>query len=302
MTYDAIIVGGSFAGLAAALYLGRARRKVAVLDTGLPRNRFAAESHGLLTRDGEPPLDILARAREQVLAYPTIEIIEGAAASARGEMDRFAVGLRSGETLDARRLILAFGVSDRLPDVPGLLERWGRSVIHCPYCHGYEFAEQRLGVLASHPMSTHQAMLIAEWGPTTFFLNGRDEPDAATLVELTRRGVAIERAPVARLSGDGTALAEVELSDGRRAPIDALYVASDTAPSSPIAAELGCRLSDTPFGPDRMVAVDGFAQTSVAGVLAAGDITRGGHSVTWAMSDGVMAGTALHRSLVFPDA
>ena len=139
---DAIVVGGSFAGLSAATYLARARRSVIVLDTGLPRNRFAEHSHGLLTQDGSSPAAILSTARAQVAAYPTTSFVDAKAVRAVREPDGFSVGLATGETLRSTVLVLAFGISDELPEIPGLAARWGTSVLHCPYCHGYEFSGQ----------------------------------------------------------------------------------------------------------------------------------------------------------------
>jgi len=297
MDYDVIIVGGSFAGLSAALYLGRALRSVCVLDTGKPRNRFAKHSHGLFSRDGANPMDLLATARAQVAAYPSVTFRDQAALDVAGENGRFAVTLADGAVIAGRRLVLAYGLTDTLPDIPGLRERWGQSVIHCPYCHGYEFAGQRLGVLRTSPLSVHHAMLIPEWGPTTYYLNGAEAPDAEALAELARRNVTIVPEPVLALDGEGEALAEIVLEDGRRLGIDALYVGPDTRPSSDLAARLGCETEETPMG--AVIRTDAMKATSVPGVWAAGDITRGAHSVTWAAGDGVTAGTAAHRSLVF---
>ena len=172
MKHDAIIVGGGFAGLAAATYLARARRRVYVIDSGLPRNRFASASHGFLGRDGSSPLQILATAREQLLAYATVQMADAEVVKARARGDGFSVFSNSGEAIEGRKLVLAFGLHDELPDIPGLRERWGETVLHCPYCHGIEFADRELGVLYSTPTSIHQALLIAEWGPTTLYLDG----------------------------------------------------------------------------------------------------------------------------------
>jgi thioredoxin reductase len=298
MKHDAIIIGGSFAGLAAATYLARGRRDVAVIDAGAPRNRFAAHSHGFLGFDGVPPDEIVKTAKTQLAAYPTISQVMGEVASAERRNGEFAVTLGSGEVLAADKLILAFGINDVLPDICGLAERWGKSVIHCPYCHGYEFAGQRLGVLGMSPNSLHQATLIPEWGPTTFFLNGQPEPDAAALAELERRGVHIERAPVVELRGEGTELSTVQLADGRHCRIDALYIGAPTRLNSSIAEQLGCAVDDGPLG--KIVRTDATKLTTVPDVWAVGDITRGFHNVTFAVADGVMAGTAAHRALVFP--
>jgi thioredoxin reductase len=172
MGYDAIIIGGSFAGLSAAMYIARARRSVCIVDTGLPRNRFAAQSHGFFAQDGSAPGTMLATARSQVAACPTASFVEGKALSAAREPHGFSVKLATGDVLEGAKLVLAFGISDELPAIPGLAERWGTSVLHCPYCHGFEFSGQRLGVLHVSPLSLQQAMLIAEWGPTTLYLNG----------------------------------------------------------------------------------------------------------------------------------
>lgn len=191
MQYDAIIIGGSFAGLSAALYLGRARRSVCVLDTRQPRNRFADASHGQFAQDGSDPQAMLTTMRAQVAAYPTVRLVEAQAVDAVRDAEMFIVTLANGDLVRGATILLAFGITDMLPDLPGLAERWGRSVIHCPYCHGYEFSDRRLGVLNLSPMSAHQATLIPEWGPTTFFLNG-ETIDPETAAELERRGVTID--------------------------------------------------------------------------------------------------------------
>ena len=297
MRHDAIIIGGSFAGLSAAMYIARARRTVSIVDTGAPRNRFAAHSHGFFGQDGSAPGTMLAAARSQVAAYPTATFIEAEAVSAARDSNGFSVRLATGEALESRRLVLAFGISDELPAIPGLAERWGRSVLHCPYCHGYEFSGRRLGVLNVSARSVHQAMLIAEWGPTTLYLNGASQPDDASLAQLRQRGVAIEPAPVRALHGKGAQLSAIELTDGRTSGVDALYLGPPTRLNSTIAQELGCELDEGPFG--HIIRTDEAKMTTVSGVYAAGDITRGAHNVTWASADGVTAGTAVHRSLVF---
>lgn len=297
MRHDAIIVGGSFAGLSAALYVARARRSVCVVDSGLPRNRFAAHSHGLFGHDGGEPGAMLAAARAQVAAYPTTSFVAGRAVRAARREDGFSVELATGEVMESARLLLAFGISDVLPDIPGLAERWGRTVLHCPYCHGYEFSGRRLGVLAVSPMSARQAMMIAEWGPTTLYLNGGPAPDAETLAELRKRGVAVEPAAVSALAGEGDRLSAVELADGRASAVDALYLGPPTRLNSDVAQQLGCELEEGPFGP--IIRTDEQKMTTVPGVYAAGDITRGAHNVTWACADGVTAALALHRSLFF---
>jgi thioredoxin reductase len=295
--HDAIIIGGSFAGLSAATYIARGRRSVCIVDTGSPRNRFAPHSHGFFTHDGSEPGTMLATARSQVDKYSTATFIDAAAASATRESDGFSVRLATGDVLESTKLVLAFGISDQLPAIPGLAERWGRSVLHCPYCHGYEFSGRRLGVLRVSDLSAQQAMLIAEWGPTTFYLNGDPEPDDATLLELRRRGVSVDSTPIRGLQGRNDQLSAIEFTDGRTSPVDALYLGAPTRLNSDIAQQLGCELTEGRFGP--VVRTDDSRMTTVPGVYAAGDIVRDAHTLTWASADGVTAGLAVHRSLVF---
>lgn len=298
MTFDTIIVGGSFAGLSAALYLARARRSVLVLDTGAPRNRFASASHGLFAQDGSDPKAMLEIMRGQVAAYPTVQSRDLKALDAAQNGNGFRVTLENGEAATGARLLLAFGVSDILPELPGLTERWGKTVIHCPYCHGYEFSGKRLGVLNLSPMSAHQATLIPEWGPTTFFLDGGTiEPELAA--KLNERGVTIQPEPVDCLVGEGTSLSAIRLRNGVEQPIEALFIGPRNRLNSDIAERLGCAVEDGPLG--SVVTVDELKETNVVGVYAAGDITRMGHTVTFACADGVMAALAIHRSLVFGD-
>ncbi len=291
--YDVIVIGGSYAGMAAALILGRARRKVAVLDTGLRRNRFAEASHGLLGQDGMAPEAIAGNAKEQLLKYPTVAWIDGAAVSAEKTGESFSVRLEGGDILSSKLLILAMGVRDELPDVPGLAERWGKSVFHCPYCHGYELDRGPLGVLACGEISMHHALLIPEWGPTTLFLNGAFEPGEEQLNQLHERGVKIERERVSEITGK----AGVKLEDGRTIELAGLFVASRTTPSSPLAEELGCEIAESPLG--LYVNTNDMKETSVNGVLACGDLARAAGNVTFAISDGALAGLSAHRSLIF---
>lgn len=296
MNYDTIIVGGSFAGLSAAMYLARARRSVLVLDTGKPRNRFTKESHGFFAQDGSRPLAMLETMRRQVGAYPTVRFLDFMATDAVREGSGFRITLDGGETVAGSTVLLAFGVSDLLPDLEGVAQRWGSTVIHCPYCHGYEFSGQRLGVLNLSKMSGHQATLITEWGPTTFFLDGgKLEHDLR--VELERRSAIIEPRPVARLVGHGIELSGVQLKDGTVTPIDALFIGPAYQFNSDLPKTLGCAVEDGLLGPT--MTVDDMKATTAPGVYAAGDITRGGHTVAFASADGVMAALAIHRSLAF---
>lgn len=297
MQHDAIVIGGSFAGLSAAMQLARARRTVCVIDAGEPRNRFAAASHGFFGQDGMAPLSMIAQARAKLLAYPSVRFVAARATAARAEDDGgFSVTLDSGASVSARKLLLAFGVQDGLPDIAGLRERWGASVLHCPYCHGYEFGGRRLGVLYRVPMSVHQALLISDWGPTTLFMNG-DAIDDEARERLLAKNVLIEPGVVRALEGARNTLEAIRADEGRMVPIDALYVAPRISPGSALGAELGCAFDDGPLGP--VIRTDAAKSTTVPGVYAAGDAALQGHNATLASADGVVAGVSLHQSLVF---
>lgn len=289
--FDAIIVGGSYAGLAAATQLARARRNILVIDGGQRRNRFAEYSHGFLTRDGATAASIVAEAKQQLLAYPTVEWRDATVVSAGGEADGFHMVDDTGASAEGRRVLIAVGVRDELPAIPGLAERWGKHVFHCPYCHGYEI-EGPVGVLATHDNSIHQALMLPDWAPTTFLLNGRKLSDEE-IGKLAARGTAIEPAPIASLV-DG---ANVAMADGRVLQFGGLFTASLLHPSSEIAAWLGCAMEQAPTG--RVIQTDGLKQTTVPGVFAAGDVARHSGNVALAVGDGTFAGAAVHRSLMF---
>ncbi|VWD40554.1 NAD(P)/FAD-dependent oxidoreductase [Burkholderia contaminans] len=296
--HEVIVIGGSFAGLSAAMQLARARRGVLVIDAGRPRNRFAAHAHGFFGQDGKPPAQIVDEAAAQLAAYPTVQRIAGDVRTAERDADgRFLVTLADGSRASADRLILATGIRDELPALPGLAERWGVSVLHCPYCHGYEVSGQQLGVLASHPLSVHQAILIPDWGPTTWFTQGVVDANEEEAALLDARGVRIERSPVVEILGDAPRIEALRLADGQVVPIDALFVGAHTAMASDLAQQLGCAFDDGPLGP--VVRVDAMKQTSVAGVFAAGDASTPMTNATFASASGVMAGVAAHRSLIF---
>lgn len=295
--YDVIVIGGSFAGLSAAMQLARARRRVLVLDSRRPRNRFASHAHGFLGQDGKAPGEIIDEAAAQLSAYPSAHVATGEAHSAERVDDRFIVTQSSGSASSADRLILATGVRDELPALPGLDKRWGISALHCPYCHGYEVADKRLGVLATHSLSIHQAMLVPDWGPTTWFTQGIVEPSTEETALLKARNVQIERAPVVEVLGDATNMTGLRLADGRVIEIDALFLAPRTQMASPLAKQLGCEFDEGPIGP--VIRVDDWKQTSVPGVFAAGDAASAWSNATFASAAGVAAGVAAHRSLIF---
>jgi len=296
MNHEVVIVGGSFGGLSAALQLARARRHILVVDSGQPRNRFAQLSHGFFGQDGKPPSAILATARTQLLSYPTVRFAEALATHAGRTDHEFSVELDGGEIHTASRLILATGVTDDLSALPGLQERWGTSVLHCFYCHGYEVAERRLGVLATSERSLQTAMLLPDWSEhVTLFTNGAMQLTGEQLAALAARRVAVETEAVDALLGTPPALSALRLRDGRAIAMDAVFTTPRIRMTSPLAEQLGCKFDDGPSGP--FIRTETDKQTSVHGIYAAGDAARSGHNASWAAADGVTAGISAHQSL-----
>lgn len=297
---DVLIVGASFTGLTAATQLGRASRATLVLDGGTPRNARSLAAHGLPGFDGVSPQAVLETFRSQLSSYKALTIAQARAMEVSGSINSFEIALDSGKTVHARRIILAMGVRDVLPKLPGIEEMWGRSVLHCPYCHGYEVMGRRLGVLTLNLAGAlhHAKMLRADWSEhVVFFANGRTDIDASDLERLRRHGVEIFEDPVTSLSGSGDALREVVLADGHRVPIDALFTMAPVEQSSPIAQRIGCAMTETGNGPK--VDVDEWTgATSVPGVFAGGDMSRPAHSIAFAVGDGMRAGTKCHQSLL----
>lgn len=297
MKVDFAVIGGSFAGLSAALQLARARRDVLVIDAGQRRNRFVDEagghSHGFLTRDGQSPGAIAAEGRSQLLRYPNVQWLNGLAEDAcRGSDGRFEFRVAS-KVVSARRLILAVGVRDELPPVPGLVERWGCSVFHCPYCHGYELDAGPIGIVAASPMAQHHALMLPDWGKPTLFLNGAYTPTQEDLAALDKRGTCVESTPIDRIEG----AADVVLADGRILSMKGLFTQTRAHLSSPVAQQLGCEIEEGPLG--AFIKVNSAQETSVPGVFACGDAARAAGSVALAVGDGALAGLAAHRSTLF---
>lgn len=292
---DVIIIGGSYAGLSAALALGRAIRQVVVLDSGQPCNRQTPHSHNFLTQDGSTPAAIAAVAREQVLAYPTVQLHQDAAVAAAGENNNFTVTTASGAVVHARKLLFATGIRDIMPVMPGFAECWGISVIHCPYCHGYEYRGQPTGILANGDVAAEMGVLIRNWSDKlTIFTNGPATLTPEQRQRLAARGVSIEEAPVRQLLHQAGYLTHLDLADGRTLPLTALYARLPFEQHCALPGDLGCMYSETDY-----LTVDNFQKTSVPGVYAAGDATSPMRAVAAAVAAGMMAGAMLNRELVF---
>jgi len=294
---DVIIIGGSFAGLAAALQLGRARRKVTVLDTGLPRNRFAGHSHGVLGHDHRPPSSILAEARQQLARYPTIRLVNARAESISGTINNFSLLTGDGESLGARRLILSYGVVDQMPAVPGFAESWGTSIIPCPYCDGFEVADQHWGLIWSGPQSMNQVRLFHDWTDNlTVFADGHDiAPDIRA--DLAGRQVSVVDGRIIEVTRQGGHNATIKLDTGLDVAVDILFAHPRTKPSASLHESLGLATVDTPVG--IAIKTDERRETSVPGIYAAGDLANPGiPSVTTATWQGAMAGIFAQQSML----
>ena len=293
--FDVIIIGGSYAGLSAALALGRARRSVLVLDGRRPRNRFTPHAHNLLLHDGDAPADLAARARQQVAAYPTIQLLEAQAISAETQPDgTFTVATEAHGVFEASRLLLATGLRDELPPVPGFAECWGKSVIHCPFCHGYEVADQPTGIWNNGPEVEHQVKMLLNWSrELTVFTNGPAtfSPEVHSLLEANRIGLV--QTPVTELLHTGGQLTALRLADGRTWPLPVLYARLQWQQASELPAQLGCEITE-----QVLIRTDASYRTTVPGVYAAGDCAVAPPQLALAIAAGNLAGGALSRELI----
>ena len=292
-TYDVVVVGGGAAGLSAALVLGRARRRVVVVDAGSPRNAPAAHMQGFLSRDGMPPGELLAAGRAELATYG----VEVVADTVVGVESGFAVRLRSGTTLQARRLLVTTGVRDELPDLPGVHERWGRDLLHCPYCHGWEVRDQPLGVLGTHPGAVQHALLVRQWSDDVTLFSHALALSEAEEGALRARGIAVVAGRVARLVVEDDHLTGVELADGRTVPRTAVFVRPVNVPHADgLLAGLGCALDA-----DGFPVTDRSGRTSSDGVWVAGNAADPRAQVITSAGAGSAAAIAINADLVAED-
>ncbi|MCF6521954.1 NAD(P)/FAD-dependent oxidoreductase [Streptomyces sp. JJ36] len=297
--YDVVVAGGGPAGLSAALVLARARRRVAVVDAGEPRNAPAARVRGFLTRDGTPPADLRERGRAEVAGYG-VDLVDGRVEDARpvGAPDGpggpgFLVRVAGGPVLRARRLLVTTGLRDELPPVPGVRERWGREVLHCPYCHGYEVRDQPLGVLGTHPDAVRQALLVREWSADVVLFPHLLDLSAEGRERLAARGVRLAPGAVERLVVEDGRLRGVELAGGRTVPRSAVFVQPRMVPRDELLTRLGC-----PVDEQGLVRTDPRGFTGVPGVWAAGNAVDRYVQVINAAAQGSAAAMGLHHDLV----
>jgi thioredoxin reductase len=297
--WEAVVIGGGTAGLSAAQMLGRAGRRTLVLDAGRPRNRFAAHMHGVLGHDGVAPAELLTRGRREVEAYGVVvQTAEVVAVDDLG--DRLRVVRSDGTEESTRALVLATGVADDLPAVPGLAERWGLDVLHCPYCHGWAVRGRRLGVLATSPASMHQIELVRQWSDDVTAFTALAGPlDAATTARLRARGIRTTSSAVVGVVADGDAMRAVVTADGEHHGVDALFVAPTPVLRLDFVDALGLARGDEPGRP---VTADARGATSHPRVFAAGNVIAPYANVPMSMGTGSMAGAGANAALVEEDA
>ncbi|GAA4562476.1 NAD(P)/FAD-dependent oxidoreductase [Planotetraspora kaengkrachanensis] len=303
--HDVVVVGGGAAGLSGALTLARARRSVLVIDDGRPRNAPAAQVHGYLSRDGMPPAQLLASGRAEVIGYGG-EIVTGRVATAeRRDAGGFLLTLEDGSRVAADRLLVTTGLVDELPDVPGLAELWGRDVLHCPYCHGWEVRDQPIGVLGTGPLAVHQALLWRQWSEdVTLFLHTAPTPTEDEREQLAARGIAVVDGPVTGLEAADGRLAGVRLADGRVVPRSALATTPRFTARAEILGGLGLKPTDQEAGGHVIgsyIAADPSGATDVPGVWVAGNVANLMEQVVGAAAAGVRAAAAINADLVAED-
>ncbi|PSK93679.1 thioredoxin reductase [Murinocardiopsis flavida] len=299
--YDVVVFGGGAAGLNGALMLARARRSVAVIDSGAPRNAPAEGVHGLLGREGMPPAELLERGRAEVRGYGG-HVVSGEATGVVRTGEGFTVALADGGSVRARRLLVASGIVDELPDVPGLRARWGRDVLHCPYCHGWEVRDHAIGVLASGPMSVHQALLIRQWSAdVTFFTHTMPPPSDEEAEQFAARGIRVVDGAVASLEIAADRLVGVRLDDGTAVARQALAVAPRMVARAGFLDGLGLRPVEHPSGMGEHIPADAAGRTEAPGVWAAGNVTDLTAQVGAAAAAGAAAGAQINADLVAED-
>lgn len=293
--YDVAVIGGGAAGLSAAMVLARAQRTVLVLDGGAPRNAPATNLHGFLSRDGMPPADLLAAGRLEVESYGG-RIEQGTVRSATRDDTAFQLAVSDGTTRRARRLLVATGLRDELPDIEGLRERWARDVLHCPYCHGHEVRGRAFGVIGWSPESVRYAQIVRQWSDDVVLFaspGGLTDDDRE---QLTARAIGIVDGQVSRILVEDDRLSAVALDDGRTVSREVVFVPPRFMPNDSLLADLGCAVDERGW-----VVTDETGRTTASGVWAAGNVRSPRAQVITAAGEGSTAAIALNADLVEED-
>lgn len=293
---DVIIIGGGAAGLSGALLLGRSRRSVIVIDAGQPRNAPAEGVHGFLSRDGVAPLELTRQGRADLAQYD-VQIEDGSVVNAERIDGGFRVSLESGASFEAKRVLVTTGLVDELPNIPGLHERWGKDLVHCPYCHGWEIQNQAIGVIGNGSFAVHQALLFRQWSTDiSLFLNNSMEPSDAELTQLAARGIAVISGTVVRIHSTNDAVTGVELADGAMHSVQALTVQSRVFAQAGFLEGLGLEATANPFG--ATIEADETGLTAIPGVWVAGNVTDMKATVLAAAQGGASAAVAINMDLM----
>ncbi|MEU4438412.1 NAD(P)/FAD-dependent oxidoreductase [Micromonospora chalcea] len=296
--YEVLVIGGGAAGLSGALMLARARRSVLVVDGGEPRNAPADGVHALLGHDGVPPAELLARGRDEVHRYGG-HLTEGRVEAVRRDGDGFEVTLADGRRVRAGHVLVATGLVDELPEVPGLRERWGRDLVHCPYCHGWEVRDRPIGVIGSGPMSVHQTLLFRQWSDDVVYLRHTAPPLTDEQAEqLAARGVPVVEGEVAAVETAGDRVTGVRLRDGRTVDREVLTVAPRMVARTGFLAGLGLRPQPHPSGMGEYLPADESGRTEVPGVWVAGNVTDLSAQVGAAAAAGARTAAMINAELV----
>jgi thioredoxin reductase len=294
--YDVVVIGGGAAGLSAALVLSRARRAVLVIDAAAPRNAPAAHMHGFLSRDGYPPAQLLADAREEITGYGAEIITETVTGITPNGDAGFSVRMSGGQQIAARRLLVATGLRDVLPDVPGLADRWARDVLHCPYCHGHEVRDRRLAVIGGGAAAVRYTQIVRQWSDDVVLLVPPGTLGAAERTTLDARAIDIVEGAVTKVVVEHDQLCGVQTDGDRVIARDAVFVPPRFVPNDQLLAALGCDVDDTGW-----VIADRTGQTSVAGVWVAGNVANPRAQVVTAAGEGSAAAIAINGDLVDDD-
>ena len=295
--FEVIIIGGSYSGLSAAMALGRALRKVLVVDAGRPANRFTPHSHNFITHDGRTPAQIAAIAREQVQKYESLQLKTGVVARIDARRPEFEISLEGGKKYSARKIILATGIIDLMPDIPGFAECWGKTVLHCPYCHGYEVRNTKTGILGNGEYAFDFGAMISNWTKDLrIYTNGPSTLTSEQTSILIRHNISIVEDRVKNLSHTDGSIHKINFENGTSDFISTVYSKPPFAQQSELLSQLGCELTE-----DGYVKVDQFQKTSVPGVFACGDNATKIRTVANAVSLGTTAGIMSNKELIFED-
>lgn len=292
--FEVIIVGGSYAGLSAAMALGRSLRDVLIIDSGKPCNEQTPYSHNFITQDGVKPKMIADKAKEQVLNYKTIKFLNDTVVTARKTERYFEVTTKKGAVYNSRKILFTTGVKDLMPEIKGFSECWGISVIHCPYCHGYEVRNKKTGILANGEAALELSKLIQHWtNDLTLFTNGVSTLETEQGEIIDKLGIEIIEKEIDELENINGSLKSVRFTDGSRFELDAMYARIPFDQHCKIPAELGCKLTEHGH-----IDVDSFQKTSVDGVFAAGDNSTPMRSVSIVVAAGTKAGAVINMELI----